>query len=88
MVQYIRKSDYETVEFDGEWVILNTDCYTVTKLNDIGGQCWSLLGEAQTVESLSKAIEQNYGTVGQELNSNIETFLAELMEYGLIQYAV
>jgi hypothetical protein len=87
MVGYVRKSDYETAEFDGEWVILNTDLYTVTKLNNIGGHCWSLLGEEQTVESLRMAIEQRFGPVDVEVGRHIESFLAELMDYGLIQYA-
>lgn len=88
MVQYIQKSDYETAEFDGEWVVLNTDNYTVTKLNEIGGFCWSMMKEAQTVDSLLQAIEQEFGRAGDNLSGDIEAFLSELMTCGLIQHAV
>ena len=61
MDQYIRKNNYETTSFDGEWVILNTDNYTITRLNETGGFCWSLLSEAQSVHSLSRAVSQKFG---------------------------
>ncbi|TCN22208.1 PqqD family protein [Mesobacillus foraminis] len=88
MVQYIQVNDYETAEFDGEWVVLNTDKYTVTKLNEIGGFCWSMMKDAQTVDSLCQAIEQEFGRASDNLSEDIEAFLYELMEYGLIQHAV
>ena len=52
--QYIQKGNYEATELDGEWIILNTDQYTITKLNDEGGHCWSLLNEVQTADSLTQ----------------------------------
>ncbi|WKB35475.1 hypothetical protein QS257_18380 [Terrilactibacillus sp. S3-3] len=42
---FIRKPNCETVQVDDEWVILNPETYTVTKLNEAGGRCWSLLSE-------------------------------------------
>ncbi|MBT2758395.1 PqqD family protein [Mesobacillus foraminis] len=88
MVQYIQVNDYETAEFDGEWVVLNTDNYTVTKLNEIGGFCWSMMKEAQTVDSLRQAIEQEFGRSSDNLSGDIEAFLSELMQYELIQHVV
>jgi hypothetical protein len=88
MKQFIRKGDYETTHSDDELIVLNTDESTVTKLNEQGGYCWSLLGEVQTVESLSKAIQQKYGSDTINKKSNIEVFLLKLMEYGLIKNVV
>ena len=32
MDQYIRKNNYETTSFDDEWIVLNTDNYTIYKV--------------------------------------------------------
>lgn len=87
MKQFIRTSDYETTQLDDELIVLNTDEFTVTKLNETGGFCWSMLSEVQTIESLSKAIQQKYGS--DPTNDNkVEVFLSQLLEYGLIQNVV
>jgi formylmethanofuran dehydrogenase subunit A len=86
VVQYIKKSEYETAQFDDEWIVLNTDQYTITKLNDTGGYCWSLLSEGQTVESLYEAILHKFGSDSAEsIKEDIQCFLLELHGYGLIE---
>jgi len=37
MKQFIRNQDMEAVQLDSEWVILNTEAYKVTKINELGG---------------------------------------------------
>lgn len=87
MSQYIQKGKYEATELDGEWIILNTEQYTVTRLNDVGGICWSLLTEAQTSESLSKSLAKKYssGMNDEQINKDIEEFLVNLVQCGLVQ---
>lgn len=87
MTQYIRKDSYEAVHLDDEWIILNTDNYTVTKLNEIGGFCWSLLHNVQTVSSLIQAIREEYQSVDETVEKDIPSFLSDLMKYGLVEYA-
>lgn len=87
-VQYIQKNHLvEATQFDDEWILLNTDDYTVTKLNELGGYCWSLLSDAQTVESLTQAIATEFGmdSSNDMAEKDIEDFVAELIQYGLIQ---
>jgi hypothetical protein len=43
MTSFIRKEEYEVIELDGEWIILNSSDFMVTSLNEVGGYCWSLL---------------------------------------------
>ncbi|OAS85162.1 MULTISPECIES: PqqD family protein [Metabacillus] len=88
MKQYIKKSDYETVHLDDEWIIMNTDNFTVTKLNAIGGFCWTLLEQPQSSGSLSQSIKQKYDLQNESLLTDIEEFLGELIEYGLVHHAV
>lgn len=88
MKQYIKNSEYETVHLDDEWIIMNTDNFTVTKLNAIGGFCWTLLEHPQSSGSLSQSILQKYDLQNESLLTDIEEFLGELLEYGLVHHAV
>ncbi|MGM7721195.1 PqqD family protein [Metabacillus sp. Hm71] len=88
MKQYIKISDYETIQLDDEWIIMNTDNFTVTKLNDLGGLCWTLLDQPQTLQSLSQSLKNVYNIKNESLHQDIEAFLSELIKYGLVQHAV
>lgn len=84
--QFIQKGIYDATELDGEWIILNTDDYTVTKINEAGGICWSLLNEAQTAETLTRSLLDIYGIGDEEqIKKDVEEFLLNLVGYGLIQ---
>jgi formylmethanofuran dehydrogenase subunit A len=86
VIQYIKKSDYETAQLDDEWIVLNTDQYTITKLNETGGYCWSLLSKGQTVDSLYEAILDKFAPESwKTVKEDIQSFLLELHEYGLIE---
>ncbi|WP_242637906.1 MULTISPECIES: PqqD family protein [Bacillaceae] len=88
MTQYKQKGNVEATEIDGEWIILNTDQYTITKLNDVGGHCWSLLNEKQTAASLTQSLLGKFSTTEneQQVKKDIEDFLANLVQCGLIEY--
>jgi hypothetical protein len=88
MTQYIQKGNYEATELDGEWIILNTDQYTITKLNDEGGHCWSLLNKVQTVDSLTQSLLEKFSTTEnvRQVKKDMEEFLANLVQCGLIEH--
>ncbi|NEW01043.1 PqqD family protein [Bacillus megaterium] len=87
MKQFVRNQDMEAVQLDSEWVILNTEAYTVTKINELGGYCWSLLERPCTIPSLIKSLQKDYQIEDELSFEDMESFLSELMEYGLIAYA-
>lgn len=87
MTRYIRKSHLETVRVDEEWIVLDTNDFTVTKLNDVGGFCWSLLEGATTVDALAQAVREEYADVNESVAKELERFLSELVECGLVQHA-
>jgi hypothetical protein len=85
MTRYVQKGKYESTELDGEWIILNTDDYTITKLNEVGGICWSLLNEVQTVDTLSESLLVNFtGGNVEQVKNDIQEFLVNLVQCGLI----
>jgi hypothetical protein len=88
VVQFRRKSNYETAHFDDEWIILNTEQYTLTKLNETGGFCWGLLNDIQTVDSLCEAIIHKYDHGCEGVREDMNRFLLELHECGLIENIV
>lgn len=87
MTSYVCKRDFETIELDGEWLVLNSEAYTVTTLNDVGGYCWTLLQEQQTKADIVKAIKEKYIVEEEEVTADIEAFLVKLTECGLIAHA-
>lgn len=86
MVQFVQKKNVAQTEVENEWIILDTEQYTVTRLNDLGGFCWQKLRKAQTVDSLHKAIDLEYGVECEK--DAIDHFLADLTKCGLICHAV
>lgn len=86
--QYIQNGNNEGTELDGEWVILNSDQYTVTKLNNVGGYCWSLLKEVHTAESLTEKVLEMYTghQSSMQVRREIDEFLISLLKFGLIKY--
>lgn len=87
--KYVKRKKYEASQFDDEWIILNTDQYTVTKVNEVGGYCWTLLESAQTIESIAEAVEGHFSITEAHavLMDDIKDFLKELQHYGLVDYA-
>ncbi len=88
MRQYVKSKDYETVQLDEEWFIMNTDQFTVTKINELGGYCWSQLATPQSVDTLTQQVMEQFHIENKLLSINIEEFLKELIEYGLVRHAI
>jgi hypothetical protein len=88
MKQYIRKENVEATELDGEWVIFNTEQYTITKVNDVGGHCWSLLNQPQTADTLTQSLVEKFSSPESKgmIEKDIEEFLDNLINCGLIHY--
>ncbi|MCK1983027.1 MULTISPECIES: PqqD family protein [Peribacillus] len=88
MVQYIQSNHVEATQLGDEWIILHTEKFTVTKLNEIGGFCWGLLNQAQTVDSLIQTLTDQYLTAEEIAKDDIESYLLDLLQFGLIQHAI
>ncbi|WP_226667530.1 PqqD family protein [Metabacillus litoralis] len=85
---YIKEREYETVQLDEEWIVMNTDKFTVTKLNGIGGYCWSLLENPQSIQSITQLVEIHYQIKNSTLSNDIEDFISELINFGLVRHAI
>lgn len=86
MGAYIRATDSEAVELDQEWIILHPDQFTVTKINEVGGVCWGLLKEPQTVSSMAGFLAERYEIDSKEAEADIEAFLLHMQQIGMIRH--
>jgi Coenzyme PQQ synthesis protein D (PqqD) len=87
--KYIQRSECEATQLEDEWVILDTHLYTITKINEVGGFCWSLLTQPRTLHMLVQAVTDEYNAVisTETVQQDIERFLSDLMSYGLVEHA-
>jgi hypothetical protein len=87
-VQFKRSISTEALEVEKEWMVLHADQFTVTVMNELGGFCWTLLREPQSLESLTDECLKEYsGVTGEQAAEDIRGFLTKLMDIGLIQHA-
>ncbi|MEH7495080.1 PqqD family protein [Neobacillus niacini] len=88
MTHFIQKGNVEATELDGEWIILDTEQYTITKLNGAGGLCWSLLHKMQTIDTLTNSLVEEYKVVQnkEQIQQDVEEFLSNLTQCGLIEH--
>ena len=87
---FIKINEFETTQLENEWIVLNSENFTITTLNDVGGYCWSLLNETQTVESLYERVIQKFLPTleNENIKKDIDAFLSRLVECGLIKSVV
>lgn len=85
--KYICNAQCETVQMDEAYMILHPNAFTITKLNTIGGEIWSMLQSGQSTAALIEAIRDKYKVSDSSLEDDIRHFLAELLECDLIEYA-
>jgi len=76
----------EMLEIDGDMIILNPETFTVTKLNESGGELWQLMREGRTEEELAEYLASQHGGVPMEkIREDVRHFIQNLQEIGLIR---
>lgn len=80
----LRKSDLTWHVAGSEVVVLDLDGSVYLKLNGSGRFLWERLTEPTDQESLTKALIDKYGIDSSRAASDVETFLADLRERGLV----
>lgn len=76
----------DAVELDGEWVLLDSQRYVVTKLNAVGGWIWSRLKEGATLEMLVIDLVSEYEIDEAAARTDITAFVERLSESGMIEH--
>jgi hypothetical protein len=84
MTTYTRNNDYEAILLDDEWIILNTDNFTITKVNEAGGYCWELLQHSQNTVTLIEKIQEKFNFEAKE--QDILSFISDMIRCGLVKH--
>jgi Coenzyme PQQ synthesis protein D (PqqD) len=88
-VKYVQRDQCEATQLEDEWIILDTHLYTITKINEVGGFCWSLLTQPRSLDMLVQAVTDKYNAKSsiEIVQHDVENFLSDLISYGLLEHA-
>lgn len=86
----VRNSATVSREIAGETIVVPIcsgvgDMEAVYTFNELGGQLWRLLEEARTAKELIAWVAQNFDVPPQVAADDVQSFLADLTETGLIE---
>ncbi|MGF9965383.1 PqqD family protein [Bacillus rhizoplanae] len=73
------------VEIDNEWIVMDTENFTITKVNAIGAYILEEVRGQKEIEDIIRNIAANYDVDLNMARSDVLVFLEELKELGLIQ---
>lgn len=72
-------------EIDGQVVMLNLKKEAYYSLNEVGSVIWTELSDPCTLEDLIKRLIEKYEISASRCSEDIEPFLNELVELGVIE---
>ena len=71
-------------DLNGERVILNTSSGVYFGLDEVGSRIWELLAEPSTEDAIVKRLTEEYDVDEETVRRDVQTFLGNLNERGLI----
>ena len=86
----VRNSATVSREIAGETIVVPicsgvADMEAVYTFNQLGGQLWRLLEERRAPEDLIAWVVQNFDVKPEQAASDVQSFLSDLREIGLVQ---
>lgn len=76
----------ESVELEGEWILLQTENHYVTRLNETGGLLWSFLQTPGTLTDILGYLDSLFEVDFAQLENDATSFLIEMLENELITF--
>jgi hypothetical protein len=76
----------ELTQIDGEWLIMDTDHFTITKVNGVGAEIIEALQEQKNAVEIVSHLQETYGIHEQTAITDVVTFLEDLRKVGLVIY--
>jgi hypothetical protein len=87
VAEYKRNTMVEAFCVDEEWLILHPERCTITKLNEVGRFCWERLDREYSLTVLAEEVQREYDISAEQALEDIERFLEELSQIGLVERA-
>ena len=87
---FVRNSFTVSREIAGETIVVPIcagvgDMEAVYTFNELGGQLWRLLEKSRAPEDLITWVTENFDVSSERASADVNTFLADLREIGLVQ---
>lgn len=83
---YRCSANLDMMEVEGEFLILDSNRLTVTKLNTMGGMLWSYLQRDLMLDQIYSLIQEEYEIEDADVERDVSTFLEDLCQLGLVEY--
>ncbi len=77
----------EIMEMDHEWIVLDTEGFTITKINSMGASILNNIKEQKNIEEIVEWIHLKFDVELEVAQNDTYAFLGELIKIGLITHA-
>jgi hypothetical protein len=89
-VRHARSTSIVSREVAGETIVVPIcrgvgDLDSVYTFNPVGKNLWQLLEQGRTAEELANWVATHYAVTAEQATSDVQSYLAELKEVGLIR---
>ena len=89
-VRHARSTSIVSREVAGETIVVPIcrgvgDLDSVYTFNSVGKHLWHLLEQGRTTEELAHWVATNYAVTAEQATADVQSYLAELQEIGLIR---
>ncbi len=74
-------------EIDGQAIALNLETGQYYTLNELGTRIWALLQQEDSIAGIVRAIEAEYEVTREQARTDLEVFLKDLQQNGLVEPA-
>lgn len=72
-------------EVDDQVIALNLDTGQYYTMNELGTRIWALLQQKDSLAGIVEAIESEYDVTHDQAKADLESFLKDLRENGLVE---
>lgn len=84
-IKYECKQNIDILEIDNDWIIMDTETFTVTKINAMGAYILHRVKEQREIEDIIRNIATDYDVELNVARTDTLAFLKELEEINLIR---
>lgn len=81
---YACSNHIELMEMEQEWILVDTEGFTITKINRMGAMILEAVKELRSPEEIVDMIQMNYEVDSNQARQDINAFLQELQRIGII----
>jgi hypothetical protein len=84
---YTCPTNLEIVRIGNEWLVVDTDNFTVTMVNETGADILKVLKQPKDIKAVVEPIQSQYDVDVNDLESDVMAYIEELKGVGLIANA-